>query len=85
MFSQKDLARGALHLTSWQTSVRRLAILRSRTSLCRHIVTPPEGHERACSVETVVPHTHSLGRSSGVQLYLRCRASRKAPLWRANP
>ena len=80
---ERGCRRGST-LTSWQTSVRRCAI-RSRTSLCRHMVTPPEGHDRACSVEKVVPHTHSLGRSGGVQLYLRHSASRKAPLWRANP
>ena len=40
--------------------------IRSRNSLCRHMVTPPVGHERTCSMEKVVPHTHSLGRSGGI-------------------
>ena len=74
---ERGCRRGST-LTSWQTSVRRSTI-RSRTSLCRHMVTPPVGHERVCSVEKVVPHTHSLGRSGGVQLYLRHSASRKHP------
>ena len=33
----------------------------------------------------VVPHTHSLGRSGGIQLYLRQSASRNAPLCSVNP
>ena len=58
--------RGSMH-TSWHTSVRRL-VVRSRTSLCRMIVTPLVGHERARSVVKAAPQTHSLGRSAGVQL-----------------
>ena len=49
------------------------------------MVTPPVGHERACSMKKAVPHTHSLGRSDGAPLYLRHSGSRKAPLLRANP
>ena len=30
-------------------------------------------------------HTHSLGRSGGIQLYLGHSVSQKAPLWRVNP
>ena len=33
--------------------------MRSCTSLCRMIVTPPVGHERACSVVKAAPQTHS--------------------------
>ena len=67
--SPERRCRRGYTLMSWQMSVRRSDI-RARTSLCRHMVSPPEGHERVCSVE-VVPHTHSQGRSRWVQLYLR--------------
>ena len=80
---ERGCKRGST-LTSWQTSVRRSA-MRSRTSLCRQMVTPPVGHESACSMVKVVPHTHSLGRSCGIQLYLRQSASQNAPLCSANP
>ena len=74
---------GSMH-TSWQTSVMTLAV-KFLSSLCLMIGRPPVGQLRAWSVEKAFPQMHLLGRWVGCQLYRMHKASRNAPLWRANP
>ena len=69
--------------TSEQT-VRRFAV-KSCISLCLMDGNPPFGHDKACTIENLVPHPHIEGDCSGCQLYLRARASWKALLCRVNP
>ena len=47
-------------LTTWQISLRRLAVM-SRSSLCRSVTIPPFLHERAWLMSNFSPHTHSVG------------------------
>ena len=57
----------------------------SRSSLCLIEGKPPRGQLRACSTEKGFPQSQLTDRFDGRHPYLRQRASRKAPLWRANP
>ncbi len=70
--------------TSWQISLRRLAV-RSRSSLWRTITKPPFWHDKACEVSKLSPQAQWLGMFSGSHPYRRAMASRNAPLWRAKP
>ena len=74
---------GSIH-TSEQTSVITLAV-KSLNSLCLTVGRPPVGQQRTWSTKKTLPHMHLLGRRVGCQLYLRHKASRKAPLCRAKP
>ena len=65
--------------TSLHTSVRRVAV-RSRISLCRMVGKPPLGHDKACSTENFEPQWHLVGKTFGVQPYLKAIASWKALL-----
>ena len=61
----ESFTRKALQLGLYGDAVadiRERSAKRSRTSLCRQIVTLPVGHDRACSTVKVLPHTQSLGR-----------------------
>ena len=69
--------------TSEQTSVRRFAV-RSLIALCLMDGNLPLGHDKACSIENLVPHPHVACDCNGCQLYLRVRASWKALLCRVN-
>ena len=54
--------------------------MRSRTSLCQMMVTPPVGHARGCSVVKMAPHTHALGMS----LVSSCSRGRVCPEMHSN-
>ena len=69
---------GSIH-TSWHTSVSKVAV-RLRISLCLIEGNPPLAQDRACSTENLLPQVQIDGISDGVQLYLRAKASWKAPL-----
>ena len=73
-----------LMVTSWHTSVRRVAV-RFLISLCLIDGKPPFAQERACSTEEEEPQAHLVGSLSGVQPYRNARASWKAPLCSAKP
>ena len=69
---------GLIHML-WYTSVSRVAI-RLRISLCLLEGNPPLAHDKACSIDNLLPQVHINGISDGVQPYLRAKASWKAPL-----
>ena len=46
---------------------------------------PPFRQERVCSMETLAPQPHVVDVCRECQVYLRARASWKAPLCRVNP
>ena len=71
-------------VTSWHTSVRRVAV-RFLISLCLIDGKPPFAQERACLTEKKKPQAHLVGSLSGVQPYRNARASWKAPLCSAKP
>ena len=56
----------------------------SRSSLCLIEEKPPQGQLRACSTEKGFSQSQLTGKFDGRHPYLRQRASRKAPLWKAN-
>jgi hypothetical protein len=53
--------------------------------LCLLMVKPPWLQLIACSALNALPQMQWLGRCFGLQPYLRHRASRNSPLFRANP
>ena len=67
--------------TDGHTSVRRL-VVKSLRSLCLRIGNPPVGQLRLCSTVNGWPHWQLEASIGGSHLYLRCKASRKAPLCR---
>ena len=70
-------------LTSWHTSVSKLAV-RSLIS-CHRIGKPPLGQVKAWSIVNLVPHSQFEGVRLKGQPYLRAIASRNAPLCSLNP
>ena len=67
--------------TDGHTSVRRLAV-KSLRSLCLRIGNPPVGQLSLCSTVNGWPHWQLEASIGGSHPYLRCKASRKAPLCR---
>ena len=71
--------QGSVPGTPWHISVKNSAVI-SLISLCRIDGNPPREQLRACSTVNYWSQTHREGSCSGHQLYLRHKASQKAPL-----
>ena len=71
-------------LTFWVTSPSS-EVVTSLISLCHLITLPPLQQLRACSTPFALPQAQRLGIPVGHHPYLKARASRKAPLFRAKP
>ena len=76
--------RSGFVLTSWHTSVSKLAV-RSLISLGPRIGKPPLVQVKAWSIVNLVPHSQFEGVRLKDQPYLRAIASRNAPLCSLNP